>query len=65
MFNHHYSFGIFNFQYQLWLVLKQGLEPTVEWEDLEWVLVSYTPKKIAKNMKMGGQMVHQGMNNSV
>ena len=56
-FNHLYSSGNFtepNLPYQSWLVLKRGLEPVVEQEALEQVLVSKTPKKIMKRQKRVG-----------
>ena len=43
-----------NLLYQSWFIVKWGLEPIVELEALEQVLMSCTPKKIAKSLKRGG-----------
>ena len=56
-FNFLYKSGNFtepNLPYQSWLVMKRGLEPVVEREAVEQVLVSHTPKKVPKGLKRGG-----------
>ena len=62
-FNHLYlteNFTEPNLPYQSWLVLKHGLEPVVEQEAMEEVLISHTPRKIGKSKKRRGQRQPSG-----
>ena len=49
-----------NQPYQLWLVLKRGLEPVREEEAIEDMFISHTPRKIEKSKKRDGQKQPDG-----
>ena len=49
-----------NQPYQLWLVLKRGLEPVREEEVVEDMLISHTPRKIKKSKKRDGKRQPNG-----